>query len=55
MTPVEVLAAQLRAPMHPAHGTYEIYKRFADAFALHLEQQEAILRELRELNKLAAK
>lgn len=50
-----VTATMLRAPMHPSHGIYEIYKRFADAFALHLEQQEQILLELQHLNKPAGK
>jgi hypothetical protein len=46
LTPEQVIH-QLRAPLEPSHGIWEIYRRTCDALATLIEQNEAILAELR--------
>ncbi len=47
---VEELIANLRAPIHPAHGPYITYANVQNALAALIEQNEAILEQLRLLN-----
>lgn len=41
-TPAEV-TAQLRAPVEPAHGIWELHRRYSDAFATLIEQNQQII------------
>lgn len=41
-SPSEVTAA-LRAPIEPAHGVWELHRRYADALAALIEQNQKII------------
>jgi hypothetical protein len=41
-TPFEVIT-QLKAPIEPAHGIWELHRRYGDALATLIEQNEKII------------
>jgi hypothetical protein len=55
MTTLDKTLAQLRSPIEPAHGVWELHRRYSDALALMIEQQAQILVELQQINKPAGK
>ena len=47
MTPTEKLLQELREPLQPAHGAWQIYGLALRALATLIEQNEAIIAELK--------
>ncbi len=55
MTDPKKTLESLAMPIEPAHGVWELHRRYSDALAVLIEQQQTIITELQLLNRPAGK